>query len=206
MPQTHTVKEGETLVDVAKKYGFASVEPILSHEKNAKLDYRRTPERRLSHPNPNVLGAGEQVFIPDIEKATFPCATGRRHTFVRKKMKDYIPMFLSVWAKDEDGHPYPKKRFRLEIAGEVFTGTTGPKGEIAVGVNPDAEKAELTVWQYPDLPDSALSWELVIKASADEADKVEDETEEKVVLTKPGEEKPADGKPAGGAPGAKGGK
>lgn len=186
MSTTHTVAQGDTLLGLAKKYGFASVEPILKHEKNEKLSYEKNPERRKTNPNPDILTPGEQIFIPDIETAHFTVKTGERHTFLRRPMKDYIPVYLSFWCVDDDGAPYAGKDYRLDVEGDLFTGTTGEKGELSAGVNPKAEKARLTVFPSPHLRDLAVTWNLVIKPNADEANKVKDDADQDVVLGKPG--------------------
>ncbi len=73
MSKQHDVLEGEHLAGIAAEHGFSSLDPILAAPENAEFKKQR--------PNPNILVAGDKVFIP--EKATKEelAATGQRTKF-----------------------------------------------------------------------------------------------------------------------------
>lgn len=70
----HIVGEGEHLAAIAAKHGFSSIKPIWNHPENAELKAQRG--------DPNILLAGDRVFIPDRESKQEPAATTQRHRFV----------------------------------------------------------------------------------------------------------------------------
>jgi len=69
----HVVAEGEHLAGIAAKHGFPRIEPIWLHPNNAQLKALRK--------NPNILLAGDRVFIPDRETKQVDAATAQRHSF-----------------------------------------------------------------------------------------------------------------------------
>ncbi len=73
MSTEHVVVEGEHLAAIAAQHGFSGIDPIWSHPQNASLKELRK--------NPNVLLAGDRVFIPDKETKEVSGATQQRHTF-----------------------------------------------------------------------------------------------------------------------------
>lgn len=68
---THVLKEGESLVSVAKTHGFLDWHLIYDHEGNEPLRKKRQ--------HPNSLCAGDTLFIPDKIKKPQSFATGKRH-------------------------------------------------------------------------------------------------------------------------------
>ncbi len=74
MSTEHIVQEGEHLAGIAAQHGFSSIHPIWDHPENAALKAKRK--------NPNILLAGDRLFIPDREAKDVEAATERRHRFV----------------------------------------------------------------------------------------------------------------------------
>jgi hypothetical protein len=68
---THVLKSGESLVSLAKSYGFFDWHLIYDHDANATL--------RKQREHPNALRQGDQVFIPEKVKKPQTFATGQRH-------------------------------------------------------------------------------------------------------------------------------
>ena len=68
---THILKSGESLVSVAKTYGFFDWHPIYDHDANASL--------RKQREHPNALCEGDPIFIPEKIKKPQSFATGKRH-------------------------------------------------------------------------------------------------------------------------------
>jgi hypothetical protein len=53
----HTVRSGENLTTIARKYGYSDWKAIYDHPKN--MDFKR------KRPNPNIIFPGDVIFIPD---------------------------------------------------------------------------------------------------------------------------------------------
>jgi LysM domain len=60
---THTVRTGETLATIARKYGHSDWKTIYDHPANAEFQRKR--------PNPNIILPGDVIFIPD-QRLTTP--------------------------------------------------------------------------------------------------------------------------------------
>ena len=73
MTKIHTVLEGEHLAGIAAQHGFHDLGTILDHPENDEL--------KKSRPNPNILVAGDRVFIPDPEEKEEVAATQKRTIF-----------------------------------------------------------------------------------------------------------------------------
>lgn len=71
MATTHTVQEGESLVTIAKQYGFLNWKTIFDDPANAEL--------RKTRPTPNSLVPGDVVAIPDKKPKKVNVATTREH-------------------------------------------------------------------------------------------------------------------------------
>ncbi len=71
MPTNHTVKEGESLITIAKQYGFLNWRTIYDAPENAEL--RRTRGR------PNAILPGDVVSVPDKKPKKVSIATTKEH-------------------------------------------------------------------------------------------------------------------------------
>src|SRR5512139_943967 len=67
----HVLEKGESLVTVAKQYGFLDWHPIYDHLANEDLRKKRG--------HPNALLAGDEVFVPEKVKNPLVLETGKRH-------------------------------------------------------------------------------------------------------------------------------
>jgi N-acetylmuramoyl-L-alanine amidase len=130
MPPVVTVKQGECIGTIAYDAGFFW-ETIWKHPRNAQLKRRRG--------NPNVLMAGDQVFIPDKQTKEEPCATGMVHTF---RMKG-IPIRFKIRILDALHQPRAGVVYELDIDGSTSTGVTPEDGLISRVIEPAATKAKL---------------------------------------------------------------
>ena len=54
---THTVIRGDCLSSIAKQYGFSDYKTIYDHPQNQAFKQKR--------PNPNLIMAGDEIFIPE---------------------------------------------------------------------------------------------------------------------------------------------
>jgi len=74
MGKQHIVEEGEHLAGIAAQHGFSSFLTLWNHPDNADLKKLRK--------NPNVLFAGDRVFIPNRETREEDRPTDKKHSFV----------------------------------------------------------------------------------------------------------------------------
>jgi N-acetylmuramoyl-L-alanine amidase len=73
MPIQYQVTQGDCILTIAEQYKVPW-DKIWNHPNNADLKKQRK--------NPNVLYEGDRVYVPDIEQAQYPAATGATHRFV----------------------------------------------------------------------------------------------------------------------------
>ena len=132
MPITHTIRQGESVIQLADRYGLFA-ETIWNHAKNADLKKKRK--------DMNILMPGDVLFIPDKEPKVVDIKVGSTHKFRRKG----IPAKLSLQLF-EVSQPRANQSFRLVLDGhEELTGTTDANGVLEVAVPADAQKGELTI-------------------------------------------------------------
>ncbi|UCF85631.1 MAG: peptidoglycan-binding protein [Desulfobacteraceae bacterium] len=135
MPE-YQVKQGECISSIAQKHGLFW-EKVWEHPKNAQLKEKRK--------DPNVLYAGDVVFVPDKEENEESCATEQRHRFRKKG----VPAMLRLQLFDED-ESRANEPFILEIDGEPFTGTTDGEGRLNHPIPPTAKRGRLLVGETQD--------------------------------------------------------
>jgi hypothetical protein len=82
MPGIHVVKPGESISAIAAQYGFANWRDLYDHPANQKL--------RNSRPNPNLIHAGDKIYIPEKKKTAYTAATDKAHQFKAKAPKTEI--------------------------------------------------------------------------------------------------------------------
>ena len=118
------------MTSIGEQYGFLW-STIWEHEKNAELRAKRT--------NPNILMAGDQVFIPEMQVKEESATTGSQHIFRLKG----VPARLNLRLTDGQRRPRAGLRYSLKVDGTGFTGTTGDNGELSHAIPPHARKAHL---------------------------------------------------------------
>ncbi len=135
MASLHTVKQGEHLARIARKYGFGDWRTVWDHPRNAELKQARQ--------NPHVLYPGDQVYIPDRTERTEPAPTGQLSRF----RITAPPLLLRLRIEDLDGEPLPKETpCTLAIEGPPFPKKADAKGMIDETItNPELEDGELRV-------------------------------------------------------------
>jgi len=89
--------------------------------------------------DPNVLFAGDVVFVPEREIREESCATDGSHKFVRKG----VPAKLRLQLRGGDGQPRPDVHYTLVIDGKSVDGSTDSDGWIEETIPPVAERGEL---------------------------------------------------------------
>ena len=132
MSETYLVKQGDCISTIAESKGFFW-EDIWNHDRNAALRAKRA--------NPNVLRAGDEVFIPDNAPRQEPCVTGQTHLFRLKS----VPVYLRFKLVDDGFLPRPGVRYTLRVDGVQMTGTSKADGMIEHVIDPQARSATLTI-------------------------------------------------------------
>jgi hypothetical protein len=135
--EMHTVQQGECLSSIAVNYNIPW-KKIYNHPQNSEF--------RRKRPDPNVIFAGDQLYIPDLQLRTEDAATDQNHVFVVSTPKTKI----SLVVQDEMGRPLANMKYILKISGGSskdlrYTGTTTGEGQIEQGIPSDATNGELRV-------------------------------------------------------------
>ncbi len=134
----YVVNAGDCLSSIAEQYGFLW-----------KTLWEANPELKSLRKNPNVLYPGDVVKIPDQVEKNEPCATDRRHIFVKKGTPAKFRLIL-----ERHNVPLAHRRYVMEIDGKLFEGHTDETGKLEISINPAARNGHLR------LPDDRLECEL----------------------------------------------
>lgn len=151
MALTHQVAQGECLASIAADYRFSDWRTIYNRPENAELRRKRQ--------NPNLVYPGDLIYIPHLSLGKVECATGRLHRFVLRKQLT----LLRIAIEDVEGNPLSGKKYRLEVEGETYEGSTAGEGLLEKEIPATAKSGALTVWLDDDEYDD-YTWELAIGA------------------------------------------
>jgi hypothetical protein len=116
---------------IAERHGFFW-ETLWNDGKNADLKNTRK--------NPNVLNAGDQVWIPALSPKQESRATDARHKFKRKGVPA-ITRFCFM----SDGKPRANEPWVMDVDGKTYKGNTDGDGVMKVYVPPGATDATITI-------------------------------------------------------------
>jgi len=156
----YIVTQGECVSSIAFAHGLFW-ETIWNDSANAELKEKRK--------NPDLLLAGDRLFIPEKRIVDMDCATEQKHTFkwkgvpvtlALKVMKDRtqsqaverVAANNTIGAYDdtpqdvgevEDPQAEANQPYRLEIDGKTVSGTTDGDGKIMETISPGAHSARL---------------------------------------------------------------
>lgn len=130
---SHTVKQGEHLVRIARKYGFPKFELIWDHPNNAALKQLRK--------NPNILFPGDELFIPEKQLKTESRSTTQIHHF----KLDGESLKLRLMIKDETDEPVASTSCKLNIQGDVSNEQTDGSGKLEKPIEAFAEEGMLDI-------------------------------------------------------------
>jgi hypothetical protein len=147
----HVTPEGETIVSLAEQTGHYW-QTLWNDPANAEL--------KAARKNPNVLRAGDRVNIPPLRQKQEACVTGGVHRFRRKG----VPVKIAFQLRTSSGLKFAGTRYELSVGERVYSGTTGPEGELEEWVAPVATRGRLVVWlAMPGYPER-VEWTLHIGA------------------------------------------
>ncbi|ATB39716.1 hypothetical protein CYFUS_005164 [Cystobacter fuscus] len=119
MTKTHVVKQGECLLLIARRHGFADYKKLYEHPDNAELREKR--------PNPHVLFPGDEIVIPKPTSAkgmTVSLSTGQSHRIVLQLRTRLVRLAL----KDAEGKPLANTPYTLTLGNEPREGRTNDQG------------------------------------------------------------------------------
>ena len=122
---------GDCISSIAVRTGHFW-DTIWNHANNAELKRRRG--------SPNVLLTDDAVFIPDKRPRTETGATDQHHKFLRRGEPSRLQLVVQ-----DNGRPIANAPYELDVDGQTFTGTTGPKGEVDVRIPGNSRRAKLVV-------------------------------------------------------------
>jgi N-acetylmuramoyl-L-alanine amidase len=128
----HIVKQGDCLNSIADRYGFFW-DTIWNHERNAELREKRR--------DPNVIMAGDRVFVPEIRPREESGETTRVHVFRLKG----VPVKLNLHIHDEFDKPRAGMKYTLVVDGKKTQNVVPEDGLISEVVQPQAKQASLTL-------------------------------------------------------------
>ncbi len=120
---------GDSIPSLARSHGFFW-ETLWNHAENAALKEKRS--------DPNLLAAGDRVFIPERTTKWEPAGTEERHRF--KLLGDPVRFVLQL---RRFGEPRKNEPYVLRVGRELIEGTTDGQGKLETFIPGDAKSALL---------------------------------------------------------------
>jgi len=120
MTLQHTVSQGETLLRIARQYGFRTSNGLYLHPLNAEF--------RSLRPDPNQIYPGDVIAIPAKVEKFMPLKTGSKNSFMVRDEKEFFRLKLAY----ENGEQITGKRIVLNIAGQTIDTVIAEDGLIEV--------------------------------------------------------------------------
>jgi N-acetylmuramoyl-L-alanine amidase len=139
MAKTYTVKQGDHLPGIAEENGFQNYRILWDHPQNADLKKKRE--------NPNILLAGDQVFIPDPETREESRSTNQKHKF----QVDNEILRLRLTLEDLYEKPIAGVPCDLMIEGEIHKLTSNGQGLVELEI-PHKAKSGFLVLHSDETP------------------------------------------------------
>jgi LysM repeat protein len=123
MTQQHTVAQGETLLRIAKQYGYQTSKALYNHPSNAEFKALR--------PDPNLIYPGDKITIPPKKEKFIPLRTNSINSFVVQNEKEYFRLQII----HEDGDDITGKRIVITIGSQTIDTVLPGNGLIEVELN-----------------------------------------------------------------------
>ncbi len=89
----HKVVQGETLSSIATRFKFSTIDTIYNHSNNSEFKALR--------PNPDIIHAGDELFIPETVPAKLKVELNKKVTFIIKKPKEILSLRINL-EEDKD--------------------------------------------------------------------------------------------------------
>jgi hypothetical protein len=131
MGKQYVVTENGCIASLAFEQGF-SPDTIWGHPENAKLKELRG--------DPNVLLAGDLVYVPDLRTKKLSCTVDGKHRFRRHG----VPAKFRLQLLDED-LPRAALAYRFECGTAVYEGCTDAEGKLEHWIPPNSTSVRLTL-------------------------------------------------------------
>lgn len=137
MTTLHTVRQGETIYLLGKRYGVPP-DAIWDHPENQELQERNRHQ--------GILYAGEVISVPEREDREEACQTEQRHRFVRRGTRVSLELRFLDLDEPRAGAPY-----RLVVDHvHTFEGMLDDDGVLTASIPVDAEHGEIWVGDASD--------------------------------------------------------
>ena len=140
----YEVEEGDCMSSIAEAHGFFW-ETLWKLSENMDL--------KLARKNPNVLLAGDRVFVPEKRNKEESCATEQKHKFKKKGTPCNLKIRIlepekSAGDEGSNGKTAPNKPrknvpYLINIDGKLMDGKTDCDGFVEITVPPEAKKGTL---------------------------------------------------------------
>ncbi|MFY8326655.1 PGRP and LysM peptidoglycan-binding domain-containing protein [Pseudoalteromonas sp. ZZD1] len=108
MTQQHTVAQGETLLRIARQYGYQTSKALYNHPSNAEF--------RALRPDPNLIYPGDKLTIPPKKEKFMPLRTNSLNSFVVQNEQEYFRLKVAY----DDGDDITGKRVVLNIGDQTI--------------------------------------------------------------------------------------
>jgi N-acetylmuramoyl-L-alanine amidase len=131
----HTVKQGECLSSLAKRFGYVDFETIYDHAENAELKKLR--------PNPNIIFPGDVVYVPEHEIKELDRATEALHSFILESSKTLFRLRI----KDSEDKAFANRPYELNVDDKVFDGKTDGDGRMEQEIPADARNGSVILYK-----------------------------------------------------------
>jgi hypothetical protein len=128
--QSYVVQQGDCMSSIAQASGLFW-QTIWNRPENAALKQTRA--------DPNLLMAGDVVFVPTLKKKQHPSPPSTRTGFKLKGVPAKLKLRLT-----RNGQPRANVPYKLVVDGKLLSGTTDTDGKIEQPIPPDAQQAILT--------------------------------------------------------------
>lgn len=139
MPVTHTVRQGESLSSIARRYKIANWKDIYDDPANERF--------RSLRPNPNLIYPGDAVVIPDIKPQTAKLPTGQEHRILVKRH----PQFLKIRLMNGKREPVENARVTLHLPGGDRSLQSDSQGIVEIGIQTsDPPKFLISIYETPE--------------------------------------------------------
>jgi len=133
MSQEYTVKQGDTMLSIASENAYPSWEMIWQRAENKDLRGKRDPQ---------VLSAGDVIFLPDIVPEPVEVTSGQHLTLVAKS----LAAAFRTTVLDEFGKPLTNCKYQLSVGSASYSGSTNYTGQIERKIDPKAGSGTLVVY------------------------------------------------------------
>lgn len=123
----HRVLPGDTMRSIALKHGFRSWRALWEFPGNAELRRKRA--------DPNILGEGDEVFVPKEEHFTAPAQTSTTNIYAVVPLEEFTRLALRVSLFN--GPPLVGWSYELSVGTGRFTGSVPENGLVEHDIVPD---------------------------------------------------------------------